>query len=132
MILFWVIYCCGLRVSEARKLKHDDVDLEKGAIRIRQAKGRKDRIVYQTLDLMDICRQYKTLLNSVYHVISAWFFPARNPECMISVGTIDMKFRQFWASTPFAENLDRAPSVHSLRHSFVVKRMNLWIKAAFL
>ncbi|MFD1401640.1 hypothetical protein ACFQ5H_06945 [Robinsoniella peoriensis] len=68
-------------------------------------------------------------MNSVYHVTSAWFFPARNLECMLSVGTIDMKFRQFWASTPFTADLDRAPTVHSLRHSFVVKRMNLWMKS---
>ncbi|MFD1401639.1 tyrosine-type recombinase/integrase [Robinsoniella peoriensis] len=39
-ILFRAIYCCGLRVSEVRKLKHDDVDLEKGAIRIRQKVGK--------------------------------------------------------------------------------------------
>jgi len=127
-VLFRVIYCCGLRISEARKLKQDDVDLEKGALRIKQAKGRKDRMVYLPSDLMDLCRQYKTLLDSVYHVTSAWFFPARNPECMLSVGTIDMKFRQFWAATPFAADCDRAPTVHSLRHSFVVRRMNLWME----
>ncbi|MDW2799667.1 tyrosine-type recombinase/integrase [Clostridium boliviensis] len=127
-VLFRVIYCCGLRISEARKLKNGDIDLKEGAIRIKQAKGRKDRLVYLPPDLMELCQQYKTLMDFVYHVTSIWFFPARNPECILSVSTIDLKFRQFWTNTPFATVCDRTPTVHSLRHSFVVKRMNLWME----
>jgi integrase len=67
-------------------------------------------------------------LDSVYQTTSNWFFPARNPDLVLSVCSIGLKFRQFWAKTPCAANCDRAPTVHSLRHSFVVKRMNLWME----
>jgi integrase len=127
-ILFRVIYCCGLRISEARKLKNSDIDFCDGSIRISQSKGRKDRIVYLAPDLLELCKEYNDILNSIYHITSPWFFPARNPELILSVCSIGLKFRQFWAKTPYAENCDRSPTVHSLRYSFVVKRMNLWME----
>jgi integrase/recombinase XerC len=45
--LFEVIYGAGLRVSEACNLDVDDVEREggKGAVKVRQGKGRKDRVV---------------------------------------------------------------------------------------
>jgi integrase len=42
--------------------------------------------------------------------------------------SVDKKFNEFWACTPFALNCDKKPTVHSLRHTFVVKRMNLWME----
>lgn len=33
-----------------------------------------------------------------------------------------------WNATPYAKNCDSTPTVHCLRHSFVVKRMNLWME----
>lgn len=43
--LLELIFATGLRRSEVRKLKIDDVDVERKVIRICQAKGRKDRYV---------------------------------------------------------------------------------------
>ena len=44
-VLFRTIYACGLRASEARLLRVDDVDLDAGVLQIRDAKGGKDRQV---------------------------------------------------------------------------------------
>ena len=127
-ILFRIIYCCGLRISEARKLKISDVDFNNGTLRISQSKGRKDRIVYLAPDVLELCIEYRNLMDTVYYATSEWFFPARNPNSVLSVGTIDLKFRQFWAKTSYAAVCGRAPTVHSLRYSYVVKRMNLWME----
>ena len=48
-IIFRMLLCCGMRVSEARKLKKEDVDLHTGILIIKNSKGRKDRIVYLPL-----------------------------------------------------------------------------------
>lgn len=127
-VLFRIIYCCGLRVSEARKLRNTDVNLSDGAICIAQSKGRKDRIVYLAPDVLELCVEYRNLMDSEYNTKSDWFFPARNPDNILSVCTIDSKFRQFWAKTPYAVACDRSPTVHCLRHSYVVKKMNLWME----
>lgn len=127
-VIFRLIYCCGLRISEARTLKYEDVDLEKGRIRILEAKGHKDRLVYLAEDLAELLHKYAATMKTVYGCQSEWFFPSRNPEKCLTNVTLDKRFRESWAQTPFAENCDRAPTVHSLRHSFVVKRMNLWME----
>lgn len=127
-VIFRLIYCCGLRISEARTLKNEDVDLTNKRIRILEAKGHKDRFVYLADDLAELLREYKAARKAVYNCQSDWFFPARDPgKCLTNV-TIDKRFRESWGQTSFAENCDRTPTVHCLRHSFVVKRMNLWME----
>ena len=127
-VLFRLIYCCGLRISEARKLHWLDMDLRQGTIRILHSKGHKDRLLYMPEDLTELLRTYEKVLYDKYHCLSDWVFPAREPERCLSNCTIDKKFREFWALTPYAEYCDKAPTVHCLRHTFVVKRMNLWME----
>ena len=50
-VIFRLIYCCGLRISEARKLKWNDADLEAGTLKIMHSKGHKDRLIYMSDDL---------------------------------------------------------------------------------
>ena len=127
-VIFRLIYCCGLRISEARKLKWGDADLEAGILKIMQSKGHKDRLIYMSEDLALLMKDYKTILNDHHRCASEWVFPAREPgSCLCSV-TINAAFRRAWNATPYAKGCDKTPTVHSLRHSFVVKRMNLWMK----
>lgn len=127
-VLFRMIYCCGLRISEARKLRVTDVDLTQGILKIYQSKGDKDRLVYMPDDLRVLCVDYLEMLKKYYHTISEWFFPARNPERILEVASIGKKFNFFWESTPYAGNSSIHPTVHSLRHTFVVMRMNQWME----
>ena len=123
-----LIYCCGLRISEARKLKWNDADLEAGTLKIMHSKGHKDRLIYMSDDLALLIKKYKTMLNDHHGCVSEWVFPAREQERCLSSVTINAVFRRAWNATPYAKGCDKAPTVHSLRHSFVVKRMNLWME----
>ncbi len=127
-VLFRMIFCCGLRVSEARKLTLETVDLKKGILSIYQSKGHKDRIVYIPEDLCNLCKEYLAVMKDTYGLTPEWFFPARDPNKKLSVCSIDKKFRDFWAKTRYSSGCDHNPTVHSFRHSFVVKRMNLWME----
>ena len=42
--------------------------------------------------------------------------------------SVDKKFTEFWNKTPFAKKVDKKPTVQSLRHTFVVNKMNEWMK----
>ncbi len=127
-IIFRVIYCCGLRNSEACNLKISDVDLIKGKVTILQSKGNKDRIVYLPEDLVELCRQYKDYIKKSLSFEPYWFFPSSNVDRPFRNSTIDRKFNEIWNRTPYAISCDRKPTVQGLRHSFVVKRMNLWME----
>ena len=126
-VIFRLIYCCGLRISEARLLKWKDVDLQSGAIRILHSKGHKDRLGYPAPDMMELLRSYREKLKGSFLCESEWVFPARETENCLSVVTLGTHFRRCWKRTPFSEGCDKSPTVHSLRHTFVVKRMNLWM-----
>ena len=90
-------------------------------------KGSKDRIVYLPDDLRLLLLQYKNRLQEEYSVYSSWLFPARETDNLLSVGLIDKRFNEAWAATPFSSACPDKPTVHSLRHTFVVKRMNAWM-----
>ena len=120
-VIFRVIYCCGLRISEARKLKTSDVDLGKGILTIRQSKGQKDRLVYMSADLTSLCREYFQLLGDGYHIKSDWFFPGRKPASILTVATLDLKFNTIWKRTSYSSSCEHKPTVHSLRYPNLYK-----------
>lgn len=128
-VLFRLILCCGLRVSEARKLRLDMVDLENGILTIHQSKGNRDRLVYMPEDLCMLCRKYLEILYSRYRLSSDLLFPASDPDKELQVASIGKRFHQAWEKTPYAGKNVLQPTVHSLRHTFVVMRMNEWMKS---
>ena len=125
-VLFRLFYCCGLRLAEGCYLKSENVDLDNGVLKIFQSKGNKDRLVYMPDDLTLFCREYWGYITIHFSDKPVWFFPSRDPSKPIPTNTLDYKFRQFWNQTQYSSD-DKAPTVHSLRHSFVVDRMNSWM-----
>ena len=127
-VLFRMILCCGLRVSEARLLTWDLLDLEQGVIELHHSKGSNDRTVYISKDLRELCLEYRNVLRDGFNIRSEWVFPAQDPRKSLQVASIGQKFRRCWDATSFARDNGRHPTVHSLRHTFVVKRMNKWME----
>jgi integrase/recombinase XerD len=62
-LLFRLLYCCGLRISEALHLKICDVDFEKGVLFIRESKFNKDRLIPMSAPLADMFIRYQALFN---------------------------------------------------------------------
>lgn len=124
-----MLFCCGLRVSEARKLRLDMVDPENGVLKIYQSKGSNDRLVYLPDDLRQLCCEYLKIMTVKYKIKSEWFFPASDPAKVLQVASVGKRFHRAWEQTPYAREGVLQPTVHSLRHTFVVLRMNEWMKS---
>jgi integrase/recombinase XerD len=126
-VFFRLLYCCGLRSSEARLLNVEDVDLESGKLIIRQSKGSKDRQVMISEDVLHLCRVYDSKVRQILPTRLA-FFP--NPHGQHYHGNIiDYWFHLFWNKTAFANGRSgNPPRVHDFRHTFAVKRLNLWVQ----
>jgi integrase/recombinase XerD len=57
-VFFTLIYATGLRLWEASQLQTGDIDAERGVIRVRQGKGRQERLVTLGSRLLDTLRAY--------------------------------------------------------------------------
>ena len=57
--LLLVLYATGLRLGEAARLTHDDVDFRKAVLTIRETKFGKSRLVPIGRDLVNILRLYR-------------------------------------------------------------------------
>ena len=127
-VLFRLFYCCALRTSEGCTLRRTCVDLDNGTITILQSKGSKDRRVFLADDTRAMCKQYDAAMQKIVPD-REWFFPGWYRDRPIRRTSVDKKFAEFWNMTPFANKVDKRPTVHSLRHTFVVNKMNEWMEA---
>lgn len=104
-----VAYGCGLRVSEIATLKVTDIDSARMLVRVEQGKGRKDRFVMLSPDLLDLLRQWWRVKRS-----RGWLFPGQQPAQPITTRQLN---RACHAAAEAAK-LDKRVSMHTLRHSF--------------
>lgn len=74
--------------------------------------------------LTELSQRYAKVLRDKYHYPPDWVFLARETDKCLSVGTIDKKFRDFWALTPFAESCDKALVIRArMEHSIIIIRL---------
>lgn len=106
---FVTIYAAGLRVSEVVALTARDIDSTRMVIRIQQAKGRKDRYVMLSEQLLAILRSYWKRTRP-----PLWLFPGPDPLKPLTTRSLQRSFR--WAADK--AGLDSSVTVHTLRHSF--------------
>ena len=102
-------YGAGLRVSEVAALKVSDIDSERMTLRIEQGKGRKDRYVMLSPQLLELLRDWWRLARP-----QAWLFPGQNP-------VNPMTSRQLCRAVHAAANaagIAKRVTPHTLRHSF--------------
>lgn len=124
-VLFRLYYCLGLRLNEAVALQRKDVSLDCGTLYIRHSKGDKDRIVFVQDDLLALMKRYDDKV-SAHLPGRQWFFPSKTPGQHPWKHNICRRFRLFWQMA-FPDWEGKRPTVHSLRHAFVVHTVNDWV-----
>ena len=107
--LLMTAYAAGLRVSEVVALRVDDIDSQRMVIRVRQAKGRKDRYVMLSSRLLEILRQYWKAARP-----TPYLFPGQDPKKPLHPHRV----HQVCRNARQASGLGKRVTVHTLRHSF--------------
>src|SRR3970282_618200 len=102
-------YAAGLRVSEVVGLRVGDVDSQRMVIHVRQGKGRKDRMVMLSTQLLALLRVYVRAVRP-----GEWLFPGAVPARPLTVRSL----QQACAKAARVSGLQKPVSVHTLRHSF--------------
>jgi integrase len=125
-LIFKMIYCCGLRMSEAINLRPRDVDIENGVLTVLNAKHNKDRLIPMSESLTQLCRAYAL---QVLPPDSTYFFPASDGD-RLPTTTVYRRFRDtLWKAGIPHGGRGKGPRVHDFRHSFAVHRLAAWAKA---
>ncbi len=104
-----MIYSCGLRCSELLNLKLEHIDSKRGVVIIKQAKGRKDRIVPLSLKILDLLRTYYVLFRP-----KMFLFEARHVGERYNERSLQLVLKK---SSKDAK-IHKPVTLHWLRHSF--------------
>jgi integrase/recombinase XerD len=121
-----VLYGCGLRAGEARKLTVGDVNLAEGILHIRKAKFRKDRLVPVAQSLLDRLRRYAARMGE--RSTRAIFFPtARGGQYSTSSLYNAFRFLLRAAKIPHGGR-GKGPRLHDVRHTFAIHRLVRWYR----
>jgi len=118
-VLLSLGYGCGLRASEIVRLKVKHIDSAQNIIRIEQSKGRKDRNVMLSPDLLDLLRQWWKARPSRHDagkpLQERWLFPSRKSAGRpITTRHLNRLFHE----AADAAGIRKHVTVHTLRHSF--------------
>ena len=108
-LILMIAYGAGLRVSEVVNLKWEDILLDERKIHIKNAKGKKDRMVMLPQTLVNMLVQYRELYPSKDYVIKGQV--AGMPYSTNSV-------QKIMARALAKCGMSKKGSVHNLRHSF--------------
>jgi integrase len=123
--IFRLLYCCGLRPGEARKLKTLDVDLSSGKIYIRESKGCKDRIVMLADDVVEYFTDYNECLVRLLPG-REWFFPKSNDTPYSNKWLIG-EFQKVREAFNFVQYASGPPRVYDFRHTFATHCLYQWL-----
>jgi integrase/recombinase XerD len=111
-------YGCGLRAGEVVRLKVKHIDRAQKIIRIEQSKGRKDRNVMLSPEMIDLLRQWwKARRGFDAHTTplqERWLFPGRKPGMPMTTRQLNRLFHE----AADRAGIKKGVTLHALRHSF--------------
>lgn len=105
-----LIYACGLRLSEGRQVRTEDIDGERLLLWVRDGKGGKDRAVPLPRATLERLRFYWKAQN----LSGLWLFPAPRANTPVGVSLLQKTFKAALRQSP----VDKNASIRTLRHSY--------------
>jgi len=111
-------YGCGLRAGEVVRLKVKHIDRAQNIIRVEQSKGRKDRNVMLSAEMLGLLRQWWKVRPSRHDagtpMEERWLFPGAKRGQTMSTRQLNRLFHQ----AADAAGIRKGVTLHALRHSF--------------
>ncbi len=121
-----LLYCCGLRPAEVRRLRVKDIDLDKGRLNIMESKQHRSRIVMMADDVMEMLSDCNAVVSAV--------MPEREPFFPNSEGGyygkrgLEKTFRQTLMKAGIGGAGRRSPRLYDFRHTFATHRLYHWMR----
>jgi integrase len=125
--MIFLIYACGLRISEAINLRICDVDFDEGTLALWETKFHKERLLPFSPAVSQALKVYLARRRELYPHPSAtdrFFRSGRNNSC--SAGTIEWQYQRILVRCCLTKPSGQNPRLHDLRHTFAVHRLYKW------
>ncbi|MCH7771053.1 MAG: site-specific integrase [Bacteroidetes bacterium] len=103
-----LIYSAGLRLNELLELKIGDVDSEAMKIHIKQGKGKRDRYIMLSENVLNLLREYYKVYKPKHYIIEGQNGGKYSPKSVQSAFKTALK----------KAGIKKKATVHTLRHSF--------------
>jgi len=108
-LMLMLLYSSGLRVGEVVRLRIDDIDVDRGLVRVRDGKGGKDRHTLLSSKALAVLRAYRDMFGC-----QQWVFEGGRDGRHYTVRSVQHVVQQCAVRAGIA----RAVTPHTLRHSF--------------
>ena len=129
--LLLTLYGAGLRLGEALRLTHGDVDLEQAVLAIRETKFHKTRLVPVGPHLARALSAYaaQRATDSGPPAATRPFFASRSGTPLVMV-TVQCAFADLRRAVGVrrTDGARHGPRLHDLRHTFAVHRLLAWYR----
>ena len=124
-VIFRILYCCGLRVSEVCNLQLRDVHLDAGLLTVRDSKNGSDRFIPMSDSVKRACVSYAEHI--WWEKDTDYFFMAPD-RTKLSPMTIYQRYRRYLIGAGISHGgKGNGPRLHDLRHTFAVHCLQKWI-----
>jgi integrase len=118
-VFFRLLYSSGIRTTEARLLRVDDVNLCNGTLNIRYSKGHDQHFIVLHDTLLELMKKYDKVISEM-HPGRTYFFPSRSDKYHTRKW-VQKNFRELWD----AYNTSYA-TAYELRHHYAIENINRW------
>jgi site-specific recombinase XerD len=108
-VILATLYATGVRVSELCQLQGTDIDSQRMVIHVRQGKGKRDRFVRLSPDLLPLLRRSWKL-----YQLQSWLFPGHRVTAPITRDGV----AHICTQAGRAAHIKKAVYPHLFRHSF--------------
>jgi site-specific recombinase XerD len=108
-LLLMLLYSSGLRVGEVDRLRAEDIDVERGLLRVRDGKGGKDRYSLLSAKALAVLRAYRDVFGC-----QRWVFEGGREGRHYTARSVQHVVRRCAVKA----GIERAVTPHTLRHSF--------------
>jgi|SRR5208337_194071 len=121
--LFMTCYAAGLRITEACRLRVEDIDSKQMVLHVRHAKGGKERLTLLSARLLEVLRAYWRAEKP-----RGWLFPSRTPGQALSTESARRALTQVCRDA----GLTKRCTPHTLRHCFATHLLDAGVDLVVL
>ena len=119
-VFFRLLYSSGMRTTEVRLLRNEDVNLENGVVNIKFSKGFNQHFIVLHDSMLELMKVYDSAISKLVPD-RTYFFPI-DANKGFSDRWITYFFRKLWSQSSKAY-----ATAYELRHNYAIENINNWV-----